>query len=229
MTSSNTNWYAIRTKPGSQTYHRELWVEKFERRDGYRITSAADPGITRLEHDLAAHGFVYYMPAEFVASRHRRKTGLCDVRRFPLIKGYAFVSEIAPRDWSRLVEIDTVDSIVTTSEGNPVVIDRLDIHRLRMFEADSKARAQYQADLLAVRNRRAEKQSSKVSARSARKKLFRDRKAKVIWGDHVGREATVLAWQGEAHVRALVKSLDEAAGENLEQIVVPYQFLKAAE
>jgi hypothetical protein len=44
-----------------------------------------------------------------------------------------------------------------------------------------------------------------------------------VWGDRIGREATVQAWEDEDKERVLLDSLEAS-----ETITVPFEYLKAA-
>jgi transcription antitermination factor NusG len=223
-----SQWFAIRTMPGAQSPHRERWPEPSAsalkgrpRGRGYRVMSALDHTRSRIEANLEEAGFVYYMPAEYTAVRNRAKAGLYEVRRFSLLKGYVFV-ELADADWFRLYDVAGVHGVVENC-GKPFAISALDLFRLRMYEQNSKALAAAKAESLSGAAARLEREKRKVIIRGARKKLFPGRDVKLIWGDKIGRDATVQAWNDQDEVKLLLKSLDAA-----ETITVPFEYLKAA-
>lgn len=217
-------WYAIRTAPGSQQPKREYWPETAEgSKKGYRIVSGVASDYSAVELALKDAGFTYYMPAEFSVVRNRHKSGLYELRRFALMKGYLFVCELTDGDWSRLSKIPGVQGVVANC-GKPFAISPLDLFRLRMFEANSRREAEAKAASLCNAEERLIREHKKVASRGARKKLFPGREVKLIWGNKMGREATVQAWEDQENVRVLLGNLDAAD----ETIVVPYEFLKAA-
>lgn len=223
-------WYAIRTSPGAQRPKREYWTES-ENEDGrpvggkkgYRIVSGIASDHSAVELALRDAGFTYYMPVEFATVRNRNKPGLYELRRFALLKGYLFVSEIADGDWPRLTAVPGIQGAVANC-GRPFAISTMDLFRLRMFEQNSRDEAQKRAESLRRGEERQVREIKKLAARGARKKLFPGRDVKLIWGDKVGREATVQAWEDQDNVRVLLQSLDAAE----ETITVPYEYLKAA-
>jgi transcription antitermination factor NusG len=221
------HWYAIRTKPGAQQPKREYWLEPSKsaldghvRGKGYYLASSVNPALSAVEMALEEKGFTFYMPAEFTAVRNRNHKGLYEVRRFALMKGYMFVND---PDWSKLMSVPGVQGVVGNN-GDPFPIRPMDLFRLRMYEANSKALAVSEAKSLSTAGERLTREQRKVIARSTRKKLHPGREVKLIWGNKVGREATVQAWEDQDHVRVLLQSLDAAA----ETIVVPFEHLKAA-
>jgi transcription antitermination factor NusG len=224
-------WYAIATAPGSQKPQREYWSEPMLDEQGrprsrtrlYRVVSSVNPMQSAVERALEKEGFVHYMPVEYQAVRHRDKTRLYTTCRFALLKGYAFVSEVADRDIPRLLGTAGVLGIIGDRD-KPMPIDPLDLFRFRMHEAESKAVAEDMARRLMGREDTAFRKSKKAAIKSARKKLFPSRSVKVLWGSYAGRDASVVAWDGEDRVKALVKQFDSA-----QTIVVPYEYLRIEE
>lgn len=219
-------WFALRTAPGAQRPKREYWPEPSQsalsghrRGKGYRMASSTNPELSAVETALEAKGFTFYMPAEFEVVRNRKFTGLYELRRFPLMKGYLFVNS---PDWFRLMKIPGVQGIVSNG-GDPFPIEAMDLFRLRMYEANSRAEAVQKAKSLNGAGDRIEREKRKLIARATRKKLHPGRVVKLIWGNMVGRDATVQAWEDQEHVRVLLQSLDAA-----NEIVVPFEHLKAA-
>jgi len=224
-------WYAIRIKPGAQRPQREYWREpnesalKGERRGrGYRIASSINPERSAIETALERAKITFYMPAEFAAVRNRRRKGLYETRRYALLKGYVFVGEMETGEqWSRLLSLPGVQGVVSSwPDGRPVPISTMDIHRLRMFEAYSRAEAEERAKRLTTTEAQKGRRAARKAAKAARRKLFPGRQVRIIWGDKVGREATVAAWHDEEFVRVLAQELDGA----VQSVTVPYDFLK---
>jgi transcription antitermination factor NusG len=215
--------------PGYQAPHRERWpepsataLEGHARGRGYTIASAIDPSRSKIEANLEAKGFTFYMPVEYSTVRNRTKPLLYELRRFALLKGYVFV-ELADTDWLRLYDVVGVKGVVENA-GRPFAISMMDMFHLRMYEARSKGAAEKEA---AAKSRGAEKherEKRKAIVKGARKKLHAGREVKLIWGDKVGREATVQAWEDQDKVKVILKSLDAAE----ETITVPFEFLKVA-
>lgn len=224
------HWYAIRTAPGSQVPQREYWpeptasaLEGRARGKGYRMASSLNPERAAIETALERGGFTYYMPAEFVAVRNRHRKGTYELRRFALLKGYAFVTELDMGGFYRLADVPGVQGLIVDANGSPLPISSMEIHHLRMYEANSRAEAQAKVDKLQKTDERLLKEKRKNAVRNARKKLFPGRPVRLIWGDKVGHEATVAAWEDHDKVRVLVEGLEAAS------VTVPYEFLKAAE
>ena len=217
-------WYAIRTMPGAQMPKREYWAEPAERsRKGYHIRSGIASDYSAVELALKDAGFTYYMPVEFTAVRNRHNRGVYELRRFALLKGYLFVAELADEDWPRLMAVPGVSGVVGY-HGKPFPIGALDLFRLRMYEANSRAEATAKAAGLSTAVERLAREKHKIVVRGARKKFFPGREVKLIWGGKVGREATVQAWDDQDKVRVLLESLNAVP----EVITVPYEFLTAA-
>jgi len=226
-----TVWYAIRTVPGFQVPVRERWKEPsasalagVARGVGYRMASSVNPECFVIESELARAGFTYYMPAEFMAVRNRNHKNLFELRRFALLKGYTFVTEIDDGDWPKLCAVNGVHSVIADTGGKALPINSVDIHRLRMYEQNSRAEAKAKITSLTKGEANNARNSRQAIAKAARKKLFPGREAKMIWGDKVGRDATVAAWKDHEHVTVILHGLETA-----ESVTVPFEFLKAAE
>ena len=223
-------WYAVRTLPGAQVPKREYWAIK-EHEDGkpiggkkgYRVVSGVASDYSAVELALKDAGFTYYMPVEFSVVRNRHKKGLYELRRFALLKGYVFVSELEDGDWPRLGSTAGIRDVVMNN-GKPYPISTMDIHRLRMYEQSSRANAVAEAKAKSISEDRQIRNDRKNASKQARKKLFPGREVKVLWGDKVGRDATVQAWQDQDMVRVLISQLDALQ----ETVTVPYEFLKAS-
>ncbi|MFD9897483.1 transcription termination/antitermination NusG family protein [Mesorhizobium sp. NPDC059025] len=138
------NWYAIRTVPGSQKPQREYAVETTSldkdgrpRGKGYRIVPSLNPNYSAVELALSRSGFTYYMPAEKRLQRDRLKPYLWKTRRFALMVGYIFVRD--PQNWSKLLETPGVVGAVTNGEGKPLVVDFVDMLKIRSAEGAAEA------------------------------------------------------------------------------------------
>lgn len=225
-------WFAIRTKPGSQVPRRERWKEPsasalkgHTQGRGYRIVSSTNPERSGIEDALAAKGFTFYMPAEFVAVRKRDKKGLYEMRRFALMKGYAFILGAGTdEELARLRKIRFVQGVVANEFGRPYAIGSMDMFRLRMYEQNSRAEAVAKVAALSKNVERQARDKKKAIAKAARKKMFPGREVRLIWGDKVGRDATVAAWADQENVRVILQGLDES-----ETITVAFEFLKTSD
>jgi len=223
-------WFAIKTMPGFQTPNRERWsvpsvsaIDGHARGRGYTMASGLDPSRSKIEANLDAAGFIHYMPAEYRAVRNRQKAGVYELRRFALLKGYMFVEIANDAGWYRLYDVVGVQGVVDNC-GKPFAISPIDLFRLRMFEQNSKAAAKASAESLSKANERLQREKRNHVIRGARKKLFPGREVRLIWGDRIGRDATVQAWNDQDQVRVLLNNLEAAA----DTITVPFEFLKAA-
>lgn len=228
-------WYAIRTLPGAQVPQREYVVEKTAGEDGksrgkgYRIAPSLNPHKSAVELALEDAGFTYYMPAEFAVVRNRHKKGLYETRRFPLLRGYVFVCEMQDGDWFRLLgtpEHPGVPGIrgVVANNGRPFPISGMEMFKLRMYEAESRALAEQKARYMSGGEERLAREKRKIAARNARRKLHIGKEAKLIWGKHAGSTVKVKAWPEQDTVSVILQSLDAVS----ETITVPYEYLKVA-
>ncbi len=113
-------WYVARVKPGSQ-----IGV----------FTST-------VERHLKERGFAFYMPSETRLIRDRRKANLWKERRFPIIPGYVFLSDV--RDFKRLEETAGIINVIRF-EGIPFPMPERDIDELKRIEAECEASFQREA------------------------------------------------------------------------------------
>jgi len=144
------NWYAVRTTPGAQKPQREYAVETTTldndgkpRGKGYRIIPSLNPNESAVERALKTNGFFHYMPAEKRLVRDRRHTDLYKVRRFALMVGYIFVRD--PDDFYRLETTPGVAGVVRNADGQPLVVDLLDILAVRAAEGDAEVKFDQQS------------------------------------------------------------------------------------
>lgn len=225
------HWYAVRTKPGAQVPYRERWPESTAsaiagirpRGKGYSIASSVNPEQSVIEAALEAEGIAYYMPAEFAVVRNRSRKGLYELRRFAMLKGYIFVGQLRDRDWAALMDIRWVHGVVGNN-GQPIVIDNFDMLKLRLFEKNLRFEAEKKAEAMSRKEDKIDRDKRKVIVRGARKKLFPSKPVRLIWGNNVGREATVQGWTDQDQVQVILSSLEAEP----EVVTVPYEFLKAA-
>lgn len=133
---ARTNWFAVRTVPGSQKPQRLFELEKTKSKKGYRITPSLNPNISAIELALQQRGFEVWMPSESRLVRDRRHTDLWKPRRFALLVGYVFVHD--PSDWARLKATEGVLGVVEDFKGKPLPIVWDDILMLRGVEAKSE-------------------------------------------------------------------------------------------
>lgn len=200
-------WYAIRTMPGAQQPQREYTVEDTSRGKGYRIVPSLNPHVSAVEQALTRAGFTHYMPAECKMVRNRKKTGLYTIRRFPLLQGYVFVYGV--EDFPKLEATPGVGRVVSI-DGVPLSIPVADIMALRTIEAKSEAQAD--GDILKITSQatsRERKAAAKALAQ-AKRKLVPDKVVKILWGDSVGRQATVAGWSDDNQVKLVLDRLNAA-------------------
>ena len=128
-------WYAVRTAPGAQLPQREYAIENTAAKHGkgYRIVPSLNPNISAVERALRDNGFKFYMPVERRLVRDRRKHDLWKPRRFAILLGYVFVTDVV--DWQLLEETPGVAGIVGT-RGTPMPINPKDMERLVQIEKE---------------------------------------------------------------------------------------------
>ena len=216
-------WYAIRTEPGAQMPQREYIVEKpslinpdskgFGRK-GYRIVPSLNAKESAVERALSDAGFVHYMPAEFKVIRDRKKAGTYCLRRYPLLPGYVFVTSCAG-----IRDVPGVSSIVGARDGEtPLAINIMDILALRTIEARGQAEADRELSARISQTHSEAKKIRDKAAATARRKLNPGTEVKILWGDAVGRDATVAGWEDGTRLRAILTGLENAG----EVVLVSY-------
>lgn len=125
-------WYVVRTAPGSQQPQREYTVHATRGPKGYRLVPSLNPNISAVERALRDNGFTHYMPVERRLVRDRRKHSLWKPRRFAILIGYVFVTDV--HDWRLLEETPGVVGIVGI-KGEPLAMPDEDMAKLSAMEA----------------------------------------------------------------------------------------------
>jgi len=199
-------WIAVRTKPGAQTPKREYTTEATSSRKGYRLVPSLDPHMSAVERALSDAGFTVYMAAEYDVVRNRHKKGLYELRRFALLKGYVFVADIEDHQWPKLMKVPGVQGVVANN-WKPVTMKPMDMFRLRMFEANSKALALAKAE--AMKQGDEEQMLRRAAGKNARRALKAKRAVKIKRGNKA---------------RDIQRLLDAS----VETLTVPHEQLKAA-
>lgn len=190
-------WFAIRTTPGAQRQHR------------------FNVAVSEVEQALTDAGFTHYMPAEYRVIRDRRKTRTYVVRRYPLLKGYVFVTSC-----SGVRDVDGVAAVVGSDES-PYPVNIVDILKLRTIEAKSEDEAERDLRKVISAEEADARKTFNKSLSAARRKLNDGARVRVLWGSAVGREATLAGWADDRHVRAILADLD-GAGE----VLVPFDAVR---
>lgn len=207
-------WFAVRTQPGSQQPQREYAVETTKSIKGYRIVPSLNPRVSAVERALSDRGYTHYMPAEFQVVRNRKKTGEYCIRRFPLLPGYIFVTNC-----SGVKDVPGVADIIGTEES-PLAMKIMEVLALRTIEARSELAAERELAKNASGETAEMRKSAAKSLAAAKRKLGEGKTIKMQWGKYVGREATLLGWEDEKTVRAILHDLDSA------QVAIPYEHVK---
>jgi hypothetical protein len=92
---------------------------------------------------------------------------------------------------------------------------------LRTVEAKSEARAD--RDILKITSQAtsAERKAAAKALAQAKRKLVPDKVVKILWGDAVGRQATVAGWGDGNMVKVILDKLEAA-----DAVLVPYDTLR---
>lgn len=221
------SWYAIRTAPGAQMPQRTYALESTRldypgskaRGKGYKIVPSLNPKMSAVERALSDIGVQFYMPAEFKVVRNRKKTGMYELRRFALLPGYCFVYNVT--DWLTLRKAPGVADVVGI-DGVPLAISIVDIIALRTFEAKSQAEADKKVAALNSAEKATLSRNASKALSAAKRRFSAGQRVKVLWGNAVGREATLLGWDEHQQLRAIVDNL-EAAGA----VSIPFDAVRA--
>ena len=151
-------WFAIATKPSASRIAVRSHYNRGPRNGLHVFREPLASGELAIEYELAAHGFTAYLPVETRDLIHHRTKKLI-TRRFPLLAGYVFVEN--PHDWVSLQNLTCVIGALG-SGGVPIVINQIDIDRLKEAEAANMESVE--------RSRRARLEKSKqVTRRNAMK------------------------------------------------------------
>lgn len=219
-------WCAVRTLPGAQQPQREYTVEDTSRGKGYRIVPSLNPHVSAVEQALSRAGFVHYMPVDFKVIRDRKKSHSYTIRRFPLLQGYVFVYGV--EDFPALEATPGVGRVVSI-DGVPLSIPVADIMLLRTVEAKSESKAD--RDILKITSQH-DSQARKAAAKAlaaAKRKLVPEKVVKILWGDAVGRQATVAGWSDDNQVKVILDRLDAAVQVPHDALRIVNSDLMAAE
>lgn len=214
MTDKHMTWFALQTQPGAQQPQREYAVEETKSVKGYRIVPSLNPRISAVERALSDAGYTHYMPVEFKVLRNRKKTGEFCIRRFPLLPGYIFVTNC-----SGVKDVPGVADIIGT-EDNPLAMKIMEVLALRTIEARSEIAAERELAKNASGETAEIRKAKAKSLAAAKRKLGEGKTVKMQWGKYVGREATLLGWEDEKTVSAILHGLDAA------RVAVPFEYVK---
>ncbi len=197
-------WYAIRTGPGAQMPQRDYERQPTKSKQGYRLVSSLDRNVSAVEKSLTRAGFVHYMPVMTKVVRNRRKTGDFSTHRNAMLQGYVFVYGVT--NWPKLLtETPGVQGVVAIN-GEPLPIRVSDIVLLRTIEAASEALADEQIEKLRLQEAREERKQRSVSVAAAKRRYRAGSRVRVLWGDAVGRGATVTGWGADGRLQACLSS-----------------------
>lgn len=215
-----TWWCAIRTKPGYQMPQRDYTAEDTRSAKGYRIITSLDANVSAVERSLAKAGHRFYMPAEFKVFRNRQKTNTYELRRFALLPGYVFVYDVS--DFEALRKLPGVAGLVVNIIGDlrvPLKIPVLDIIKLRTIEAKSQAKADREVAALNSSAKADVVRAADKALKLAKRRISAGQRVKIWWGAHVGYDATVIGWDDQQQLKAIVDHLESA-------VSVPFDAVK---
>lgn len=126
-----SNWYVVRAKPGTQRMAKAI--------DGlppHRI------GESIIERNLRSDGIDVYMPAFWLATKHRRTNKIIK-RRLPFLVGYVIVN-LPSLDFERVRSVDGVMCFLQSSrESGPLRFSEADMRMLLLEEFDETQRFQF--------------------------------------------------------------------------------------
>lgn len=180
-----TAWYAIRLKPMASR------------------PSKHDARYTNIEFALGSAGISHYMPFERREIIHHRTKKPLD-KAFPLIPGYAFVSDVD--DWLELHKTDYVAGVLGV-KGTPMRLHNNDIEQIRAAEEIIS-----QAYELSKAKRRAEEELRQNHIPQRRARVLYPAGSKVmIDAGHMllgGRTAFVKEATGRDTIKAVVETLN---------------------
>lgn len=209
-----TNWYAVRSKPGTQRMARPLLIaanatekekEAAERRKGESI----------LERQLRQERIDVFMPSYWIRTKHHRTNQLIE-RRQPFLVGYAFVH--LPRlEFERVRGVEAVMCMLApTRHSGPVRFPEAMIAQFMVdeFEAEQAHKLQEWSDMERTRFNRSN------SLRGQLKKVLpKGRHPKTSLRDFADEAIGRLNDVVRARVLSITQQLDALeAAETLEQI-----------
>lgn len=191
-------WFAIRTEPGAQMPKREYVVEDAPRsKKGYRIVPSLNANLSAVERSLANAGIAHYMPVQRKVIRDRRNAHTYTTRRFALIPGYVFVSDV--RDFGALEAIPGVLDVIR-NQGTPYPIPPADIDRVREWEGEAEQRCL--AHLWKL-----EQDAKRPTRRTLKERFPRGSSVTVVSGYAQGRTGRVIGPDRNGKVRAFIEGL----------------------
>lgn len=133
---AETNWYAVRTVPGSQRMARVLEPANDETEE-QKATRERRKGESIVERNLRNEGIDVYMPSFWAITQHQRTNKMRE-KRFPLLIGYAFVN-IRQRDFEKVRGIEGVMCFLRPSpERGPIVFKDTDIGGLMLADFEKQ-------------------------------------------------------------------------------------------
>ena len=141
---AETNWYAIRTVPGSQRMAPILEADN-DRYETEEEKAARErrKGESLVERNLRNEGIDVYMPSFWAITQHQRTNKMRE-KRFPLLVGYAFVN-IEQRDFERVRGVEGVMCFMRPSpDRGPIVFRDTDIGALML--ADFQAQQDWERE-----------------------------------------------------------------------------------
>ncbi|KKX29198.1 hypothetical protein FDR95_00005 [Rhizobiaceae bacterium LC148] len=133
---AETNWYAVRTVPGSQRMARVLEPANDETEE-QKATRERRKGESIVERNLRNEGIDVYMPSFWAITQHQRTNKMRE-KRFPLLVGYAFVN-IHQRDFERVRGVEGVMCFMRPSpDRGPIVFRDTDIGGLMLADFEKQ-------------------------------------------------------------------------------------------
>ncbi|WJR66971.1 transcription termination/antitermination NusG family protein [Neorhizobium sp. CSC1952] len=133
---AETNWYAVRTVPGSQRMARVLEPANDETEE-QKADRVRRKGESIVERNLRNEGIDVYMPSFWAITQHQRTNKMRE-KRFPLLIGYAFVN-IHQRDFERVRGVEGVMCFMRPSpDRGPIVFRDTDIGGLMLADFEKQ-------------------------------------------------------------------------------------------
>lgn len=188
-------WYAITISPSSMHISKHIRLQRGPR-GGLKRIAMYDDAFFQIERDLAAEGFNSFVPSETKIIRDRKNGGHI-LKRFPMLRGYAFVKN--PHDWMALTGIAGVQGVLG-SGNTPLRIQDADIAVMRLAQEDSRQQRQQEQSALAARHKR-------LTRTAARAALPRGMQIEIDHPQLGIRLATVESATGRGTVKAIAEFL----------------------
>lgn len=130
-------WYAIAISPSATRPARTVHLSRGPR-NGLRTASRYSETKFQIERDLADCGFHSFVPADTLSIRDRKNGGYV-LRRFPMLRGYAFI--LNPHDWASLEAVKGVCGLLGSGDV-PIRIPDHEIASLSLAETNSRQLAE---------------------------------------------------------------------------------------